>query len=171
VQAIYELKGRESGKALPVVAGDVAQLATLGIDAGDEAVAPFVACWPAPLTVVAPTAQPLPAAAGESSIAVRIPAHEPLRGLLRALGRPLTATSANRAGEPPILDPQDLAPLLAGVDAVVIDGGVLPGGPPSTVVELRGGELRILRNGRFDVAKLRQIFSAAAVEIIVENPS
>lgn len=170
VQAIYELKGRESGKALPVVAGDVGQLATLGVDAADEAVAPFVSCWPAPLTVIAPIARPLPAAAGESSLAVRIPAHEPLRELLRAVG-PLTATSANRAGEPPILDPQDLAPLLSGVDAVIVDGGVLPGGPPSTLVELRGGALRVLRNGRFNVAQLRQIFSAAAVEIIVENPS
>ncbi len=171
VQAIYELKGREAGKALPVVAGDVGQLAALGIDAADEAVAPFIACWPAALTVVAPTVARLPAAAGEPAIAVRIPSHRPLRDLLCALGHPLTATSANRSGEPPILDPRDLEPLLAGVDAVVVDGGVLPGGEPSTLVELRGGELRVLRNGRFNVARLREIFSAAAVEIIVENPS
>ena len=126
--------------------------------------APFAGLLPSPLSVVAPTREPLPAAAGESTIAVRVPAHPQLRDLLLALGRPLTATSANRSGEPPILDPRDLEPLLATADAMVVDGGVLAGGPPSTLVELRGGTLHVLRPGAFEIAQLRRIFSAAAVE-------
>lgn len=170
VQAIYELKGRDSGKALPVVAADLDQLRVLGIDPAAPAVAPLAACWPAALSVVAPLAAPLPAAGGGSTLAVRVPAHAPLRDLLHALGRPLTATSANRAGEPAIVDPGNLAPLLDGRDAVVVDGGVLSGGAPSTLVELRGDKLCVLRRGRVDVAQLRQLFSTATVEIVVENP-
>ncbi len=171
VRAIDQVKGRQTTKAMPVVAGDVDQLAQLGIDPGSPAVAPFAACWPAALSVIAATARPLAAAKGASSLAVRVPAHAPLRDLLRDIGRPLTATSANRAGEPPIVDPRLLEPLLEGADAAIVDGGTLPGGPPSTLVELRGETLRVLRPGRFPVAELRRLFSTAIVEILVENPS
>jgi L-threonylcarbamoyladenylate synthase len=171
VRAIDQVKGRTTTKALPVVAGDIDQLAQLGIDPDSPAVAPFAACWPAALSVIADTAQPLPAGRGEARLAVRIPAHPPLRELLRAIGRPLTATSANLEGQPPIVDSRQLAPLLAGADGVIVDGGRLAGGLPSTLVELRGATLRVLRPGRFPVDELRRLFSTATVEILVENPS
>jgi tRNA A37 threonylcarbamoyladenosine synthetase subunit TsaC/SUA5/YrdC len=47
--------------------------------------------------------------------------------------------------------------LLAGEDAIVVDDGTLPGGPPSTVVELRGAEVRVVRPGRVPVAALRAV--------------
>ena len=171
VQAIYDVKGRDSAKALPVVAGEVEQLRSLGIDPAHPAVAPFAELWPAALSVLAPLEAPLPAAGGAPNLAVRVPAHALLRDLLRELGRPLTATSANRAGEPPIVHPRGLAALLGERDAMVVDGGVLPGGPPSTLVELRGATLRVLRQGRFAVDELRRFFSTETVEIIVENPA
>jgi L-threonylcarbamoyladenylate synthase len=171
VRAIYQVKGRDTTKALPVVAGDADQLGQLGIDPAAFEVAVFAACWPAALSVVARTAQPLPAGGGEDTLAVRVPAHRSLRDLLHEIGRPLPATSANRAGEPPILRLADLAPLIAGADAIAIDGGDLPGGPPSTLVALRGGAVHVLRQGRFPVADLRHFFSTASVEISVENAS
>jgi L-threonylcarbamoyladenylate synthase len=171
VRAIYQVKGRDDHKALPVIAGDADQLAQLGIDLAAPEMAPLVDCWPAALSIVVPTGQALPASGGEASLAVRVPDHAALRSLLLDLGRPLTATSANRSGEPPILALDDLEPLLRTADAIAVDGGTLPGGAPSTLVELRGGVLRVLRSGRFPVADLRRVFSAAAVEIIVENAS
>ncbi|HBL29771.1 MAG TPA: hypothetical protein DD490_23290, partial [Acidobacteria bacterium] len=98
VEAVYRIKGREGEKALPVVVADRGQLAGLGIDPGLPLLEPVVACWPAPLTVVLPLRQPLPASAGAPALAVRIPAHEGLRALLADLGHGLTATSANRSG-------------------------------------------------------------------------
>jgi len=171
VRAIYQVKGRDTTKALPVVAGDADQLGQLGIDPAAFEVAVFAACWPAALSVVARTARPLPAGGGDSTLAVRVPGHRPLRDLLLAIGRPLTATSANRAGEPAILRVADLAPLVAGADAIAIDGGELPGGPPSTLVARRGGAIHVLRQGRFPLDDLRRFFSTASVEIIVENAS
>lgn len=171
VRAIYQVKGRETTKALPVIVGDLDQLAQLGIDPGSPEIAPFRSFWPAALSVIASTAESLPAGGGEPRLAVRVPAHEGLRALLVELGRPLTATSANLAGEPPILVLPELEPLLAGADAVAVDGGALEGGAPSTLVELRGVTLRVLRRGRFPVDELRRRFSTATVEIIVENPS
>lgn len=149
VEAIYRVKERERGKPLPVVAADLAQIAALGIAADDEGVRRAAALWPAAFTVVAAIAEPLPASAGERTLAVRIPAHPELRALLHALGTALTATSANRSREPPLLDPAEVAELLAVEDAIVVDGGVLAGGPPSTFAEWSDAGWRILRQGRF----------------------
>ncbi|MFY9822542.1 MAG: Sua5/YciO/YrdC/YwlC family protein, partial [Thermoanaerobaculia bacterium] len=66
----------------------------------------------------------------------------------------LTATSANRSGGEPVLDPADLPELLAGEDAMIVDGGVLPGGLPSTLVAIRGDGLAVLRPGRFPAERL-----------------
>lgn len=149
VEAVYRIKSRERGKPLPVVAADLAQIASLGIALGDEALCLAATVWPAALSVLLPIASQLPAAAGEPALAVRIPDHALLRGLLQELGMPLTATSANLSGEPPLLELDAAAELLAGRDAVVIDGGVLPGGPPSTLVAWTGSDWRVLREGRF----------------------
>lgn len=152
VDAIYGIKERERGKPLPVVAADLAQALDLGVDA-NEAVQMAAVHWPAPLTVVAPLrcGVDVPAAAGGRTLAVRVPAHERLRGLLRALDHPLTATSANRSGEPAICERAALEAILGGTDALIVGGETTPGGPPSTVVSWSSAGLRVLRRGRFDL--------------------
>jgi L-threonylcarbamoyladenylate synthase len=168
VETVYRIKGRDAGKALPVVVADLAQLGGLGIDPDLPILVPLSACWPGPLTVVLPLARrglegpdgldPIPAAAGESTLAVRIPAHEGLRRLLAELGHGLTATSANRSGEAPVVDPLAAAALVAGEDAVLVDAGTLPGGAPSTVVAIEGSGPVVLRSGSFPVERLRECF-------------
>jgi L-threonylcarbamoyladenylate synthase len=156
VEAIYRIKGRERGKALPVVVAGREQLAGLGADPNLYIVERLFALWPAPLTVVLPITLPLPAAAGGDRLAVRVPDHEKLRELLAVLGHGLTATSANLSGGEPILDPGAAAELLAGEDAMVVDGGVLPGGPPSTLAAIEGEGLKVLRTGRFPAERLTE---------------
>jgi L-threonylcarbamoyladenylate synthase len=157
VEAVYRIKGREAGKALPVVVADRAQLGGLGIDPGLSILDPLFACWPGPLTAVLPLERPLPAAAGGRSLAVRVPGHAGLRVLLAELGHGLTATSANRSGGEPVLDPAELRELLAGEEAAVVDGGVLPGGPPSTLVAIEESGPVVLRTGSFPVDRLREL--------------
>ncbi|HWN43602.1 MAG TPA: L-threonylcarbamoyladenylate synthase [Thermoanaerobaculia bacterium] len=166
VEAIYRIKGREPQRALPVVVADLGQLAALGIDADLSILKPLSACWPGPLTVVLPIARTerIPAAAGEPTLAVRIPGHEGLRSLLAALGHGLTATSANPSGGKPVLDPEGAADLLAGEDAMVVDGGVLPGGLPSTLVAIEEAGPVVLRTGKFPVERLREVLRAAQGE-------
>jgi len=156
VEAIFRLKGRERGKPLPAVAADRAQIVALGVAADDPGLAWAERRWPAALSVVLPLARPLPASGGERTIAVRIPAHAGLRALLSGLGHALTATSANPSGEDPYFDPDAVAGWLAaaGADATLVDGGRLPGGPPSTLVVLRSGAIEVLRPGRIEVAAL-----------------
>jgi L-threonylcarbamoyladenylate synthase len=122
------------------------------------------------LSIVFETDRAWPAAAGAASLAVRVPAHQRLRGLLAALRRPLTATSANRSGQPPLTHPEAVGDLLAGRRAVLVDDGELPGGAPSTLVEVgRDGTVQVLRRGAFDPGRLPRSISAAVVENPVEG--
>jgi L-threonylcarbamoyladenylate synthase len=163
IGTVFRLKGRDAGKALPLVAADLKQIAALGADPDGPELARLARVagriWPGPLTVVLPVSGELPAAAPDGTVAVRIPAHAGLRTLLAELGRPLTATSANRSGEPPVLDPEVAARLLAGADAAVVDGGRLPGGPPSTVVRLVPGGVEVLREGAVPAAEARRLLT------------
>jgi L-threonylcarbamoyladenylate synthase len=161
-EAIYRLKGREPGKPLPVVIAGLEQLAGLGIAPDLPILRLLSAFWPGPLTAVLPlagagAAAAPPAAAGTGTLAIRVPGHPLLLALLSRLGHGLTATSANRSGSAPVLEPGQAAELLAGTPAMVVDGGLLPGGLPSTLVAPAGpGEVVVLRAGRLPVERLRE---------------
>ncbi len=170
VDAVMAVKRRDRRQPLPVVVADLGQIRELGARLPSGAGAALTALWPAALTLLLPIDRDLPAAAGSSRLGVRIPDHRLLRWLLTELGHGLTATSANLSGAAPVLDPRRLDELLHGVDAVIVDDGVLAGGLPSTVVGWRDGELEVLREGRIPVERLIS-FSAPSVEISVEDAS
>lgn len=167
VTAIFALKGRSGAKPLPVVIAGSAQLARLGVDWPLAASGGMESLWPAALSLLLPTRGEVAAAAGSGRLAVRVPDHESLRRLLGELGIGLTATSANLAGDEPILDPAELEPLLAGGDSMpkpmIVDGGILAGGPPSTLVEVGGGVVTVRRRGRVGMDALRD--AAAGLEV------
>jgi L-threonylcarbamoyladenylate synthase len=153
VAAVFAVKGRAGGEALPVVIADLEQAATLGVDRDAPGLREVASRWPAALSIVVPIPHAIPASAGDPSIAIRVPDHARLRSLLARTG-PLTATSANRTGEPPLLDPVAVAKLLAGVDSLVVDGGPLAGGTPSTLVRWVSGGFRVLRAGSYPLDRL-----------------
>jgi L-threonylcarbamoyladenylate synthase len=148
VARVFALKGRTAEAALPLIAGSVAQVeqscGTLSAAARRLA----AAYWPGPLSLIldAPP-EVAPAVHGATgTVAIRVPAHPLARLLAEIVGYPLTATSANRSGEPPAMD----ATRLAALDAAglfVLDGGATPGGAPSTIVDVRGGAPRLVRAG------------------------
>lgn len=156
VEAVYRIKSREAGKPLLVVVAGAGQLAGLGIDPDLPVLESLAACWPGPLTVVLPVTRPIPAAAGTGRLAVRVPGHPRLRELLADLGHGLTATSANRSGGEPLLDPAAVAELLAGEEGMVVDDGILPGGAPSTLVAIEEAGPVVLRTGSYPVERLRE---------------
>ena len=175
VAAIFTLKRRPGTQPLPVVAADRAQLEGLGVRFDIPALERLAACWPAPLTVIAPVSGSLPAAAGGKTLGIRIPAHRRLRTLLADLDMPLTATSANRSGEDPIVSVEPLTGLLRGARAAVVDGGDLPGGPPSTLVRPTRSGVQVLREGRYPLQRLRAALGELEIETSfsagsVENP-
>jgi L-threonylcarbamoyladenylate synthase len=149
IARLYRLKGREAERALPLIAADLDQIAaTLGM-------LPILArllairFWPGPLTLLMPAPERLPrqVSGGTGRVGVRVPGHAVARALCAASGTPLTATSANKTGEPPTNQPDEVAATLGhGID-VLLDAGVTPGGPPSTIVDATDAVPRVIRQG------------------------
>jgi L-threonylcarbamoyladenylate synthase len=148
VARIFEIKGRDDGKPLPVLAASREQLVRLGVAARPELLDRFCLLWPAPLTVVLPLAAPIPASRGASTLAVRIPALPPLRDLLETVG-PLTGTSANRSGASPLADPAAVAAALGADIDLLVDGGVTAGVLPSTLLDATKDPPFVIRSGAF----------------------
>jgi tRNA A37 threonylcarbamoyladenosine synthetase subunit TsaC/SUA5/YrdC len=63
----------------------------------------------------------------------------------RELGRPIISTTAAAPGEEPFIDPAELRDHFRVLD-LVLDGGVC-GSVPTTVVDLSGGQVEIVREG------------------------
>jgi L-threonylcarbamoyladenylate synthase len=107
--------------------------------------------WPGPLTLVLPRRRgctvSLLASAGLDTLAVRVPAHDVALTLLRAVGLPIAAPSANRSGQVSPTTARHVLDELSGRIAAVLDGGPCPVGVESTVLDVSSGEPVLLRPG------------------------
>jgi len=147
VERIYLVKKRPRHLPLPLLIGDMKQLAVVAEPLSEVALFLAQRFWPGGLTLVLPKASGLPAYLGGAGVAVRLPAHPVCRALIRGLGSPITGTSANVSGKPSALTAGEVREQLGnGVD-LIIDGGRCPGGVESTVVDLSGEKPAILRRG------------------------
>ncbi|MAZ35067.1 MAG: threonylcarbamoyl-AMP synthase [Thalassospira sp.] len=109
------------------------------------------AFWPGALTLVLPkrddsTVSQL-TTAGLPSIAVRVPAHDMARALLRAVGRPIAAPSANRSGRISPTTAAHVAASLGNAIGMILDGGPCGVGLESTVIDLTTDQVVMLRPG------------------------
>ena len=88
----------------------------------------------------------LPSKDGKT-VGFRFPDHPVAHAFLKACGRPVVAPSANHSGAPPPTDAQEvLAGLNGGFDCL-LDCGPTRLGRESSVVEVRGDRVEILREG------------------------
>ncbi len=109
------------------------------------------AFWPGPLTLVLPRSERCPvsllASAGLDTLAVRVPAHDVARTLLREVGRPVAAPSANRSGRLSPTTAQHVLAELGGTIDAILDCGPSDVGVESTVLDLCSEQPRLLRAG------------------------
>jgi len=153
--ALFALKQRPVEKRIPILVADLAQATAAGWDADERAAALSERFWPGALTLILP-------GPGESQ-AFRAPDHAVALDLVRVAG-PLFTTSANRSGEPETLGADDVLIAFATQQdelAAVIDGGAVPGGIASTIVDLSVTPATILREGPITRAQLAELVELA----------
>lgn len=148
LQRLVELKGREAGKPILVLVGGEEMLEDVVEDISEAATDLMRRFWPGPLTIVL-RARPSVSrvlTGGGDGIGVRVSSHPVATALVRALGRPVTAPSANPAGQRPPTHCDEARAYFGRRVDYYVDCGVLPGEPASTVVDARGS-LRVIRDG------------------------
>ena len=148
VRRLYAVKGRSPDKPLPLlVANSIEALEIADVPPiANQLISRF---WPGALTIVfnkLPTFHSA-ALAKQQTVALRVPAHDLVVDLIRAVRGPITGTSANRAGARAPVSAAEVGFGLGEMVALVIDGGRTPGGVESTVLDVSQGTPKILREG------------------------
>jgi L-threonylcarbamoyladenylate synthase len=159
VSRLSEVKGRTVEKAIPILIGDMSQLELVTVGANAQCAKLAKRFWPGPLTIVLPRHPSIPDAVTPlPTVGVRIPNFLPTIELLKQTG-PIAVSSANLTGRNSSSTARGVQAQLDGIIPLILDGGVTPGGTPSTVVEFLQGRPVILREGPIS---LEQILNALA---------
>ena len=157
ISALYTLKKRDRRKPLSLLVPDKAVLSSYIRFFPPIYQSLTESFWPGPLTLIFP-AQPdtsLMLRGGGDTLAIRISSHPVAQKFCSLWGGALTATSANESGKPPLESAVQLKNLWGeGID-YVLDGGPVPGGKGSTILEIVYDTIQIRRNG---VVSAKEIF-------------
>ena len=133
---ICEIKRRDVSKQLIVLIKHADQLTEF---TESTVIDEIKALWPGPLTLIVPTR------AGRT-IGFRVPDDKYLIDLIDMCG-PVFSTSVNRSGEPAMHVVESIRREFMNEVDILVDGGVLPESPPSTVLDISSVPYRILRRG------------------------
>jgi tRNA threonylcarbamoyl adenosine modification protein (Sua5/YciO/YrdC/YwlC family) len=147
VTRLFEAKGRQRSRSIPVLVGSLAHANRL-VELDARARGLIQRYWPGPLTIVLPRKPGVDWDLGEArgTLAVRMPAHPVALALLTQTG-PLAVTSANRSGEETPATVGEIEVVLGDRVSVYLDAGPAPGGVASSLVTFAGKRTIVLREG------------------------
>jgi L-threonylcarbamoyladenylate synthase len=171
VWSIFWAKGRPATNPLIVHVPEPSLVANVAAEWPETAARLADRFWPGPLTLVVPKGPKMPdeVTAGGLTVAVRCPNHPVAQALLRAAGVPLAAPSANRSTELSPTRAEHVLKSLGGHIDLILDGGPCPGGIESTVVDVNGPVVRVLRPGPVTVPMLEEVVGRVEVAPVEEG--
>ena len=155
LEALFALKRRPLDRRIPMLVSGLEDVLGLGATVDDRARELAARFWPGALTVVLPL--------GDDTQAFRVPDHAVALALIEAAG-PMLATSANVSDEPDTLGADEVLIAFATQQdelAAVVDGGPVPGGVASTVIDLSVTPARVLREGPIGREQLSELVEIA----------
>jgi L-threonylcarbamoyladenylate synthase len=149
IQRIYRLKKRDLSKPLSVIISDLDMVEKIAVSVAPLFWILIKKFWPGPLTLILKATPQFPESllGPGHSLGVRLPAVPWLRELVRQVASPITATSANVSGMKEISEVEEIVKIFGTKVDLIVDGGKTQGILPSTVVDLTGKTLKILREG------------------------
>lgn len=150
---LAQLKGRRKDKPFGLIAASQAQAALLIAQATPLAQSLMAQHWPGALTMIFEAQKSLHGSLLSSSggVGIRVSSHPTAAALAEGLGRAITATSANLGDGAPAASVAELNPALAEQVDLVLDLGPCPGGPASTVLDVRHDPPLLIRPGAIEI--------------------
>jgi L-threonylcarbamoyladenylate synthase len=162
VRRLFAVKGRSLDKPLPLLLADASDADRVA-EVTPLAKALATRFWPGALTIVMRKAASYRslALAGGDTVALRVPDHGLVRGIVRALGEPITGTSANRSGARAPVSAAEVAVQVGGMVELIIDGGRSRTRLESTVIDITHGEPEIAREGAVSRGEVEEALGQA----------
>ena len=166
IERIYQVKQRPRSLPLPLLLANISQIAEVADSVPEVAWKLAQHFLPGGLTLILFKSSLVPEAitGGGRTVAVRIPAHPVTLALIRELGAPIIGTSANLSGRPSPVTAQEVAEQLGDKIDLIIDGGGCPQGIESTIVDVTGQSIKILREGAIPGEEIERIVSGLALD-------
>lgn len=163
VRRLLAAKGRGREMPPPVLVGTVRAANALVADLGQDGERLIEEFWPGGLTIVCRATKSLSWDLGDTkgTVAVRMPADPVALALLQETG-PMAVSSANLSGAAAATTAERAREQLGESVAVYLDGGPVPGGVASTIIDLTGPAPRLLRRGAISVGRLREVAGVVA---------
>ncbi len=158
VEEIYRVKGRPENRALPVLVNCIEQCLPLAADLPDNFLKLAQKFWPGSLTLIVEASNriPLKVTANKGRVALRWPKSPVTCAIIEQMGSPITGTSANISGFPSCSNANQLVKQLGQRLALILDAGETGATQPSTIVDLRGEEWRVVRRGLITEEEIQQ---------------
>ena len=159
IEKVFVAKGRPDDNPLIVHISHPDELALIATEVPAVAERLILSFWPGPLTIVLPKAPIVPniATGGLGTVGVRMPAHDMALALIKAVGVPLVAPSANLSGRPSPTSALHVKEDLGDRIDAILDGGDTDVGLESTVVSVAHNKITILRPGAVTREMLEEI--------------
>jgi L-threonylcarbamoyladenylate synthase len=153
------LKGREASKQFPYIIDKAERLREWGLQLSPVAATVAATFWPGPLSLVLEDSGGLPVDVLDENrtICLRMPDSRIARAIAGALGGLVIATSANLAGRAPSRTAQEAMERFRGEIDAVVDGGPSASAQPSTIVDVTGSKVVILREGAVPASRVRAV--------------
>lgn len=173
INRIFSVKHRPADNPLIAHIATLQDLEKIAKNIPDEVYLLAEAFWPGPLSILLEAREEVPivARAGLPTIAVRMPAHEAALALIRAVGEPLVAPSANLSGKPSSTTVEHVRHDFEGAIIAAIDGGSCSKGLESTVLDLYFGKgPRILRPGSVTAQAIERVLQRPLLCNVEEKP-
>lgn len=162
----YEAKGRPSDNPLIVHIGKMEDLQKIVKEIPEIGYRIAKKYWPGPLTMIFEKSDVVPygTTGGLDTVAVRMPDHEEARELILAAGGYVSAPSANTSGRPSPTSAEHVYEDLNGKIELILDGGAVPIGVESTILDLTVTPPMILRPGAITREMLENLIGDVAVD-------
>jgi tRNA threonylcarbamoyl adenosine modification protein (Sua5/YciO/YrdC/YwlC family) len=146
IERLYQMKGMNRDKSLAFICPDLSDIAHYAIveNAAYRVLKRFL---PGPYCFVLTATREVPkmVQTKQKTVGIRVPNHPVTLALVRELGRPIISTTAAPQGEEPMVDPWEISERFPAL-ALVLDAGA-GGSVPTTVVDLAGDAIKVLREG------------------------
>ena len=153
VESIFRIKKRRESKQLPILGYSKEEVSKIAIfdDVSSKIADRF---WPGQVTLVLKLKdnEIKKAMNLNDKIAVRVPSHPCVLALLKEC-KLIVGTSANFSGYPAFSDSKKVQENFSGYD-VFLDGGTISNSTSSTIIEVKDGILKILRQGKITKAEI-----------------
>ncbi len=162
VRQVYQAKGREIQRALPMLVRDPMMVEDLATETSLRFNLLTRRFWPGPLTIIltASSKVPLRATGNTGRLAVRHAKSRLVDELIARLNQPIIATSANISGRPTCSTGIEVFGVMDGTVDLVLDGGTCTGVGASTV-DITGPDWKMIKEGAITEQEIADCLGAS----------